>query len=187
MSNIIKYIVLLVVVVSGSVNADRCSDEVSIAEELISEKDTYYMLLSSIIDSDKQGIHKKNPEVSFRDIEKAYSRVGVIVENCPKNIKYIKLMMMFAFYASERNNGGINEYLAQGMLFAYHRSPESFLSAMKEMPFALISTCLQLNNNFDLGWADTPYSKSEFKRHFYGVAVKKIGMDKTKLCLASIK
>ncbi len=190
------YIALLFVVISSSSHAGLCSEEVSVSEELLtSEKDVYYVLFTSIVDIDKDrntfidknGVRKIDRIKKFSELESAYTRVGVIVENCPDNIKYLKLMMMFAFDAIERNNSGTGERLAQDMLFAYHRNPTAFVSAMKEMSFATVATCKLLNAHFDIGWADTPYTKFEFKNHFKKVGLELLGADSTRLCLERIK
>ncbi|MGI1679493.1 MAG: hypothetical protein K6L75_12210 [Cellvibrionaceae bacterium] len=132
-------------------------DSASYSFESQNEKYSYYAILSHLLNinndryqyTDSEGIKRTDELKSFKELEAIYiTAIKPDIENSRYSIKQLKIIMLLAFYAEERNSAALNEYLASDLMPIYQSNPNDFLNALKDTSFLIASNCSRLNAFF---------------------------------------
>jgi hypothetical protein len=140
--------ILLLLSACSSLNAIESSDN---------EEYDYYVIFSNLLGinesrfsyTDSNGKSHSDQLKLFKELEDIYLKYA---KNGHDNGIYtkeqIKVIMLFAFYAENRNSGAFNEYLASDLKPIYSKNQQAFLDSMVELPFLISPTCNRLNAFF---------------------------------------
>ncbi|MGH1470352.1 MAG: hypothetical protein ACRBCS_04115 [Cellvibrionaceae bacterium] len=99
------------------------------------EKHSYYVILSHLLNinnnryqyTDSEGVRRVDELTSFKELEAIYSSaIKPDIENNRYSLKQLKIIMLLAFYAEERNSAAFNEYLAADLMPLYRSNPSDF-------------------------------------------------------------
>ena len=133
-----------------------CSS-LNVLEPNHNEKQDYYILLSSLLGInenrnsyiDSNGNAQIDHLKSFKELEAIYIRHIKPDKQYGKfSPKRLKIIMLFAFYAEQRNSAAFNEYLASDLVPIYVNNKDLFLQTISELPFLLAANCNRLNAYF---------------------------------------
>ncbi len=127
------------------------------ATELVDiEKDDFHVILSSLLGVNKDrhsytdGRSKShaNELMLFKELEEIYIQYIEPQDNGVYTEKQLKIIMLFSFYAVNKNSGAFNEYLATDLMPIFLDNQSTFLAHMRELPFLIPSVCDRLSAYF---------------------------------------
>lgn len=121
-----------------------------------SEKNDYYAIFSSLLGinenrfiyTDNEGNPHSDQLRLFKELEGIYGRYIEPQEDGTYSPEQAKVIMLFAFYATNRSSGAFSEYLASDLMPIYSKNRLMFLELMSELPFLIPSVCNRLNAFF---------------------------------------
>ena len=127
------------------------------ATPLDNEQYDYYVILSDLLGINEGrysyvdgsgNIHSDQLKL-FKELERVYTAYAKTPhEDNSYSQEQIKVIMLFAFYAKNRNSAAFSEYLASDLVPIYSKNQQGFLRAMAELPFLISPTCNRLDAFF---------------------------------------
>lgn len=181
------FTVLLLLILAG------CSN-LTTGNSIPTEKEDYYVILSSLLKVnddrftyiDAEGKTQKDKLKAFQQLEKIYIRYVEDPESKEYTQEQLKIIMFFAFYASEVNSGAFREYLAADLNPIYSANTPLFLEIMAEQSFLIEPVCDRLNAFFGFEGKNAS-SKADFLENNTVLFKEYFSKNQTEACLAQFQ
>jgi len=164
----------------------------SLGENGSKENDDLYVLTSSLlaINSDrntyidKEGVKKADSLKNFKELEKIYIKyIESDFSHSSLGRKRLKIVMLFSFYANERNSAAISEYLAADLTPIFLAHYEQFINVFSELPFLIKSNCRSLSSSIGFEGSSI-ITKNDFKEKFLPVFQRSLSESQIQECFA---
>ena len=164
----------------------------SLGESGSKESDDLYVLTSSLLSInndrntyiDKEGVRKTDSLKNFKELEKIYIQyIESDFSHASLGRKRLKIVMLFSFYATERNSAAISEYLAADLTPIFLVHYEQFVNVFSELPFLIKSNCRSLSSSIGFEGSSI-ITKNGFKEKFLPVFQRSLSESQIQQCFA---
>lgn len=164
----------------------------SLNENGSKESDDLYILTSSLLAInndrntyiDKEGVKKADSLKNFKELEEIYIKyIESDFSHASLGKKRLKIVMLFSFYAHERNSAAISEYLAADLTPIFLAHHEQFIKVLSELPFLIKSNCRSLSSGIGFE-GSSGITKNDFKEKFLPVFKSLLNESQVQQCFA---